>query len=106
MKNSLKKFIAYCDSDNELAYYLRINAEWNEESFIEFEKLVREVLDDYSQDSFYPKLFIFNFLISIEIILGIIDNPEYKHAWPEEYFGERIKKLKKLRQDFIMEAGK
>lgn len=106
MKDSLKKYIAYCSSDKELAYHLRINGEWYEESFLEFEKLVKEVLDDYSQDIFYPKLFIFNFLYSIETILGIIDNVEYKFAWPDDYFEERIQKLKKLRLDFIMEAGK
>lgn len=33
MKDSLKKFYEYYASDEELMTYVRLNGEWNEESF-------------------------------------------------------------------------
>ena len=105
MKNSLKEFLEYCDSEEELNYYIRINADWNETSFVEFEKLARNVLTDYADEVFYPKVFVYQFMYTVQSTLDIITNPEYQHAWPKDVYGERIKRLKKLRLDFIMAAG-
>ena len=44
MVESLKKFYEYMGSDEELMYHIRINAEWNEESFLKMQQLVREVI--------------------------------------------------------------
>ncbi|MFT9821058.1 hypothetical protein [Lysinibacillus sp. NPDC056185] len=55
MKDSLKQFLEYDDSDEELAYYIRMNAEWNEESFIKMQQLVRKVMEDYSDEDYYYK---------------------------------------------------
>ena len=51
MKESLKKFYKYQASDEELLTYIRINAgKWNEESFIQMKKIVREVMKDYRNE--------------------------------------------------------
>ncbi len=39
MKESFEKFFKYFCSDEELMYNIRINAEWNEESFMKMEQL-------------------------------------------------------------------
>ena len=62
MKDSLKKFYEYLVSDEELMYYVRINVEWNEESFNQMKQLVREVIKDYADEDYYPKRFTIYFM--------------------------------------------
>ena len=50
MKESLKKFYEYLASDEELMYFVRMNGEWNEKSFCEMKKLVKDVMEDYAKE--------------------------------------------------------
>lgn len=51
MKESLTNFYKYNASDEELFTYIRINAgKWNEESFIQMKRIVREVIKDYRNE--------------------------------------------------------
>lgn len=110
MKESLKQFLEYYDSDEELAYYIRTNADWNEESFIKMMKLVRKVMEDYSDDFYYHKAFVFYCMEIIRIIIETISREEFCNSWPEghtqesykNFIAERIEKLKLLRKDFMM----
>lgn len=109
IKASLKKFIEYVDSDEELFYFIRINADWNEESFIKMEQLVREVMEDYSKDDFYHKGYTYYCIEIIRLIIGTISHDMFCNTWPDGYtqesyrslIAERVKRLEKLRQDFI-----
>ncbi|MGN6714475.1 hypothetical protein [Anaerocolumna jejuensis] len=109
MKASLKKFIEYVDSDEELFCFIRINAEWNEESFIKMEKLVREVMDDYSMDNFCHKGYAYYCIEIIRLIIGTISHDMFCNTWPDSYtqesyrifIAERVRRLEKLQKDFI-----
>ncbi len=74
MRDSYKKFIEYSVSDEEVFYYLRINAKWNEVSFITMKQLVRDVIKDYEKADYYPKGFVSYFRIEILGLLGILPN--------------------------------
>lgn len=110
MKDSLKKFLEYYNSDEELMYYIRINADWNEDSFIKMEQLVRDVIKDYKEDNFYHKAYVYYCTEIINLIIGIISNELFCNAWPDSYtqesyrsfIAERIERLKTLRKDFTM----
>ena len=57
MKEILSRFYDYLDSEEELNYFVRMNAEWNEESFCKIKQLVRAVNADYAHEDSYPKRF-------------------------------------------------
>ena len=111
MVESLKKFYEYMGSDEELMYYVRMNAEWNEESFIKMEQLVREVIKDYKDKDDYPKHFIRYFMIEVPSVINLIshfkrcDEKALSEGYTEETYlnmiAEKVKQLEKLRWDFI-----
>lgn len=110
MKESLKEFIDYNDSDDELEYYIRIHAEWSEESFLKMKRLISNVVEDYSDDSYYPKSIIYYCLKVIQRIIDIISNDFFcQHVWPKEFtqesynafISERIIDLESIRENFI-----
>ncbi|WP_156304773.1 hypothetical protein [Lysinibacillus sp. FJAT-14745] len=110
MKDSLKQFLEYDDSDEELAYYIRMNAEWNEESFIKMQQLVRKVMEDYSDEDYYYKPFVYYCVEIIRIIIGTISHEAFcSGRWPEgftresyrDFLDERIEQLKLIQKDFI-----
>ncbi|SMF90162.1 hypothetical protein SAMN05661091_4915 [Paenibacillus uliginis N3/975] len=96
--------------EEELAYYIRINADWNEESFIKMMRLIRNVMEDYSDDLYYHKTFVFYCTEIIRIVIGTISREEFCNSWSEGYtkesykdfIVERINQLKLLQEDFIM----
>ena len=65
MKESLKKFYEYLDSDEELCYFVRMNAEWNEESFCKMKRFVKGVVDDYAEEDVIPKIIVRYFMLEI-----------------------------------------
>ena len=111
MVESLKKFYEYMGSDEELMYHIRINAEWNEESFLKMQQLVREVIKDYKDKDDYPKHFIRYFMIEVPSIINIIshfkrcDEKALSEGYTDETYlnmiAEKVKQLKALRDEFI-----
>lgn len=111
MKSSLKKLYEYIQSDEELMYYVRINAEWNEELFIKMKKLIREVINDYENDDYYPKRFVMYFMLEIPSIINMLSHfktcneKERLAGYTEESYlsmiAERRKQLEELRKEFI-----
>lgn len=95
-KYKLKKFDEYLESDDELMTYIRANAKWNEESFIKMEQIVREVIREYEKENYYPKRFIQYFRLEIPSIINIISHFKIR----QDFFAERVKKLKELRKNF------
>ena len=111
MKESLKNFYKYNASDEELFTYIRINAgEWNEQSFIQMKKIVREVIKDYKDEECYPKVFVSYFTRNIPSVINILSNfrgctdKEIQEGYTEETYlsmiAERIKELKNLQLEF------
>ena len=109
LKDSLKRFIKYVTSDEELFYFIRINAEWNEESFIKMEQLVREVIEDYSMEEFCHKGYAYYCFETIRLIIDTISHDMFCNSWPDSYtqesyrifIAERVRRLEKLHKDFI-----
>lgn len=111
MKDSLKKFYEYLGSDEELMYYVRINVEWNEESFNQMKRLVREVIKDYADEDYYPKRFTIYFMREIPSIINMLSHfkvcteKELLAGYTDETYqsmlAERREQLEKLRWEFI-----
>ncbi len=111
MKDSLKNFYEYLGSDEELMCYIRINIEWNEESFNKMKQLVREVIKDYADEDYYPKGFILYFMLEIPSVINILSHikkcteKDLKSGYTEETYlamiADRKKQLKDLRWEFI-----
>lgn len=107
----MKKFYEYIQSDEELMYYVRINTEWNEELFIKMKKLIREVINDYENEDYYPKRFVMYFMLEIPSIINILSHfktcneKERLAGYTEESYlsmiAERRKQLEELRKEFI-----
>ncbi len=110
MKESLKKFYDYLQTDEELMYFVRINAEWNEESFFEMKKVVSAVITDYAQEESYPKRFVGYFMNDIPSVINMLSHfkvcteENLKKGYTQETYmsmiADRIKQLKKLIDEF------
>ncbi len=111
MKDSLKKFYEYLGSDDELTYYVRLNVEWNEESFCEMRKLVKAVMQDYAQEESYPKQFVLYFMREIPSVINMLsqikvctEEEQLKGYTQETYMSmlsDKIKQLEELKWEFI-----
>ena len=112
MKESLKNFYKYNASDEELLTYIRINAgKWNENSFLQMKKIIKEVMEDYKNEDYYPKVFVSYFVTSIPSIINILSgfkgctDEEMREGCTEEMYlsmiAEKIKELKNLHLEFI-----
>lgn len=112
MKESLKNFYNYIASDEELFVYIRINADrWNEESYLQMKKIIKEVIKDYKDEDCYPKAFVSYFVTNIPSIISILSG--FKRCLYEELseygtqeiylsmIAGRIKELKDLQLEFI-----
>ena len=115
MKENLKRFYEYLDTDEELMYYVRINAEWSEESFCEMKRLAEAIMEDYAEEDTYPKGFIYYFTLDIPSIINIISHfrgCSYKNlleGYTDETYrsmiADKIKQLKEFEEKFISSCG-
>lgn len=111
MKESLKKFYEYLASDEELMYSVRINAEWNEESFSKMQKLVKAVMADYAMEEVYPKEFVLYFVREIPSVINILSQikvcteEKLLEGYTQETYmsmlADKIKQLENLKWEFI-----
>ncbi len=111
MKESLKNFYNYKISDEELLLYIRTHGgEWNEESFIQMKQLVRDVINDYKDADYYPKVFVNYFVLNIPSVINILSHfrgctdKEIRMGYTAETYvsmiAERINELKNLQLEF------
>ena len=111
MKESLINFYKYYASDEELLMYIRTHGgKWNEQSFIQMKKIIREVIKDYKNEDCYPKVFVIYFVREIPSIINILSNfkgctdEEIREYHTEEMYlnmiAERIKELKNIQLEF------
>lgn len=102
-------------SEEELMYYVRIHAEWNEDSFYKMKQLARDVMKDYLEEDFYPKRLISYFMIEIPSVIHMLSyfkkctEKELLAGYTDESYqamiAERIEQLKKFRWEFIDSLG-
>lgn len=112
MKESLINFYDYLGSDEELGYFVRINAEWNEESFCKMKKLIRAVITDYAQEESYPKSFVGYFMNEIPAIINMLSHfkvcteENFKEGYTQETYMSMIADRKKQLNELIEEFNK
>lgn len=71
----LNEYLEYNDSDIELEFYLRINAEWNEESYNKLFNILMSFFELCKKESEIPKDLDYFFTNTIDRIIGILSNP-------------------------------
>ena len=112
MKDSLKNFYEYISSEEDLMYCVRINVEWNENSFNKMKQLARAVIEDYAEEDYYPKSFIRYFMRDIPAIINILSHYKvctdqdllaagYTNEMYQCMIAEKIKQLKAFQREFI-----
>lgn len=106
MKDSLKKFYEYADSENELLKYVRLNGEWNEELFYEMRRLVREVINDYDKEKGYPKKFIYYFMATIPSIIDMLSQMKDSSEVPRGYTQESYANMLSEKMKLLYELGR
>lgn len=115
MKDSYEEFLQWVGSNESLMDYVRIHAEWNEDSFLQMQRLAREVMKTYAAKDYYPKHFVAYFMCEIPMIINILS--QFRHCSEKEriagytdecYLGmiaDRIEQLKKFQQEFMYSLG-
>ncbi len=109
MRESLSKFYDYLDSEEELCYFVRINADWNEESFCKMKQLLREVMADYAQEDFYPKRVVGYFMNDIDAIINSLSHfkvcteKNIKQGYTQETYMSMVEDRKKQLNELIWE---
>lgn len=112
MKESLSRFYDYLDSEEELGYFVRLNAEWNEESFCKMKKLVRAVMADYAHEDLYPKRFVGYFMNDIDAIINMLSHfkvcteENIKQGYTQETYMSMISDKKKQINELMWEFRK
>ncbi len=104
----LEEYDNYLDSDEQLSDFIRMNAEWNEESFLLLKSLVSKILGycDILED--VPKIITFLFSFEIDWIINTISNPLFTKVPPEnftqeeykDFINNRIQYLEQMKNDF------
>lgn len=111
MKESLKKFYEYLASDEELFCFVRMNTEWNEDSFLQMKEVIKRVIEEYAEEDMYPKQFVRYFMLEIPSVINILSHIKVcteknllKGYTQETYMSmlaDKIKQLENLKWEFI-----
>lgn len=89
----LNNYLEYNDSDIELEFSLRINAEWNEESYNKLFNILMSFFETCKEEDEIPKDFDYFFTNTIDRIIGIISNPLFTQNNFIELNNDDYKKL-------------
>lgn len=75
INNYLNDFLEYNQSDEELEFFIRMNAEWNEDSFKKLCSIITSFFENCKDEKEIPKEIDYLFNSSISRIIGIISSP-------------------------------
>ncbi|MGG5508269.1 MULTISPECIES: hypothetical protein [unclassified Myroides] len=112
MKESLKKYLEYWDSDDNFFVLMRMKGfVWLDDEYLYMLNLIRTVLNDYKEDYLIPKQLVYFFCMQIPLLVRTMENPLFYINPPapytdEEYkifIGSRIKELVAMEENFIRE---
>ncbi|WMJ75203.1 hypothetical protein RCC89_18835 [Cytophagaceae bacterium ABcell3] len=109
LKEKAKLFEEYYNSDNDFLSYLRLNYEWDQSKFDVLVKLIKSVLDEYSEEPVFPKTLLHFFYLDLKLIEGIISNPLFYKSPPANFSSEQyssylinqLETLKNLQRIFL-----
>ncbi|WP_136668192.1 NADAR family protein [Flavobacterium sp. H122] len=77
VSNYLNDFIEYNESDEELEFFIRMNAEWNEDSFKKLYNILMLFFENCKDENEIPKEIDYLFNSSISRIIDIISSPPF-----------------------------
>lgn len=78
MKNSLKTYLEYWNSDQEFSYTMRMQGFiWNDDNYNYMISLIQKVITDYEKEIVTPKVLVYFFTIEVPQIISIISNPDF-----------------------------
>ncbi|WP_268847549.1 hypothetical protein [Flavobacterium aestivum] len=97
----LNEYLEYNDSDIELEFCLRMNAEWNEESFKKLFNILTSFFEQCKNENEIPSEIDYFFTKTIDRIIGIISNPIFTENNLLGIDNEEYKKIISQRKDVL-----
>ncbi|MBC9913911.1 hypothetical protein [Chitinophaga varians] len=85
MKESLKKYLEYIDSDEDFSFKVRMEAEWDDHAYQEFSRLMTAVIHDYKDSGLIPIPVMLFFTSGLDQLIGIVTNPLFFKTASREY---------------------
>jgi len=85
MKESLKQYVEYVDSEDEFSYKVRMEGEWDDDEYHRFITLLLAVIDDYKDTDLMPVPVMLFFTSQLNHLLGIISHPDFFNNTTKEY---------------------
>lgn len=104
IKESFQKYLDYLDSDEEFAYKLRMELEWDDAEYLHMRDLVLAVIDEYKGTNLVPVPVVLFFTSGIGYIEGITGHAQFFSNTTAEYqqmVQERKAELQDLRRRFF-----
>jgi ribA/ribD-fused uncharacterized protein len=98
----LNDYYEYLDSDEELEYFIRMNAEWNDKSFRKFKSYLIPILSELNTDAYFG-VNLGDISNGIERTIGIISNNYFlvNASKSEKYFVKKATKDLNFLQEII-----
>jgi hypothetical protein len=103
MKNSLKTYLEYIDSDIDFTSQVRLEYKWDDSNYQVFINLLMDVVNDYKNDQLIPIPVMYFFVSGINYLIGTIENPLFLNNINDEkkeIIERRTKELIDLRSKF------
>lgn len=104
MKESLKKYLEYLDSDEEFSFKVRTEAEWDDRAYQEFIRLITAVINDYKDSGLIPIPVMLFFTSGLDQLIGTVTNPLFFKTSSKAYedlVRGRVAELEVLQKKFL-----
>lgn len=104
MKESLRKYLEYLDSDDAFVLNVRLTFEWDDNAYQEFIQLMMAVINDYKDEYLVPIPVVLFFTTGIKQLTGMVTNPLFFKTASPEYEAlvrRRVVELENLQQQFL-----
>ncbi|WP_146151368.1 hypothetical protein [Chitinophaga niastensis] len=77
MKESLKKYLEYAESEDEFTYRVRMERAWDDPAYLAFIALIMDVINDYKETDVVPIPIVLFFTSGLDQLVGTISNPDF-----------------------------
>lgn len=104
MKESLKNYLEYLDSDEEFIFKVRMEREWDDNTYQELINLIMTVINDYKEDDVVPIPVVLFFTSGLNQLVGMVSNPDFftnTSKTYEDLVRSRVKEMEALQQQFF-----